>query len=230
MQDVTSGSSLFLSFSGHGTQVRDEDGDEADGYDEAICPRDYATAGLLVDDDLNRLLVQPLPRGARLHAVIDACHSGSALDLTYIARRHSGAVQWVQELPGPVPQFKGTAGGVVVQFGACQDAQTAQDTRTLAKVPMPCRMPCGAAPSVLPHVEQRRANRRALHLQGVATGAATFTFLDAMERFGPRQSYAQLISNMEDALRRATKPKLGTVTLLALARRALLGARSARYM
>jgi hypothetical protein len=38
-----------------------------------------------VDDDLNRLLVNPLPLGVRLHAIIDACHSGSVLDLEYRA-------------------------------------------------------------------------------------------------------------------------------------------------
>lgn len=40
-------------------------------------------AGYVVDDEINRLLVNPLPVGVRLHAIIDACHSGSALDLEY---------------------------------------------------------------------------------------------------------------------------------------------------
>lgn len=38
-----------------------------------------AQAGQIIDDDLNRLLVNPLPPGVRLHAIIDACHSGSVL-------------------------------------------------------------------------------------------------------------------------------------------------------
>ncbi|WWC85156.1 uncharacterized protein L201_000013 [Kwoniella dendrophila CBS 6074] len=42
---------LFLHYSGHGTQTEDLDGDEGDGDDEAICPVDYETAGLIIDDD-----------------------------------------------------------------------------------------------------------------------------------------------------------------------------------
>ena len=42
-----------------------------------------AAAGQIVDNDLNEWMVNPLGPGVRLHAVIDACHSGSALDLEF---------------------------------------------------------------------------------------------------------------------------------------------------
>lgn len=42
---VQPGDSLFFHYSGHGSQARDHDGDEVDGYDETLCPVDYATAG-----------------------------------------------------------------------------------------------------------------------------------------------------------------------------------------
>jgi hypothetical protein len=35
------------------------------------------------DNELCQRLVNPLRQGVRLHAVIDACHSGSALDLPF---------------------------------------------------------------------------------------------------------------------------------------------------
>ncbi|GJT05053.1 probable CDP-diacylglycerol--inositol 3-phosphatidyltransferase 2 [Tanacetum coccineum] len=38
---------------GHGSHVADHDGDEKDGYDEAICPVDYNTAGKILDDEVN---------------------------------------------------------------------------------------------------------------------------------------------------------------------------------
>jgi hypothetical protein len=70
---------LFFNFSGHGTQVVDEDGDEEDGFDEALCPSDFEVAGSLTDDVLCGWL-ESLP-AHRLFAVCDCCHSGTCLDL-----------------------------------------------------------------------------------------------------------------------------------------------------
>ena len=54
-------------------------------------------AGMIVDDELNRLLVNPLPPGVRLHAIIDACHSGTALDLEYRCKVKSSGIHWKNE-------------------------------------------------------------------------------------------------------------------------------------
>ncbi len=42
---ASKGDSLVITFSGHGTYQPDEDGDEADGLDEALCPYDLQTNG-----------------------------------------------------------------------------------------------------------------------------------------------------------------------------------------
>merc|ERR1712020_719073 len=76
--------SMFFHYSGHGSQTYDSDGDEVDGNDETICPVDYNSAGQIVDDEMNAILVQQLPRGARLTAIFDSCHSATALDLPYV--------------------------------------------------------------------------------------------------------------------------------------------------
>lgn len=76
--------SLFWHYSGHGGQAKDRVGDEADGYDETILPVDYKTAGQIIDDELYDRMVRPLPAGARLTAIFDSCHSGTALDLPYV--------------------------------------------------------------------------------------------------------------------------------------------------
>jgi hypothetical protein len=57
------------------------------------------TAGQIVDDDLNKALVRPIPDGCILHALIDACHSGTGLDLRYVAMidKRSGQVFWTDE-------------------------------------------------------------------------------------------------------------------------------------
>lgn len=70
------GDSLWFSFSGHGSQVRDSSGDESDGYDETILPVNYKTAGHIVDDQLYEI-VKRVCRGARLTVLLDACHSGT---------------------------------------------------------------------------------------------------------------------------------------------------------
>ena len=50
-----------------------------------------------MDDDLNSILVNPLPPGVRLHAIIDACHSGSMLDLEVQAEFKNGNANWKNE-------------------------------------------------------------------------------------------------------------------------------------
>ena len=54
-------------------------------------------AGMIVDDELNTFLVNPLPQGCRLHAIVDACHSGSVLDLPYRSKIKNGQPVWKQE-------------------------------------------------------------------------------------------------------------------------------------
>ncbi|KAJ3556726.1 hypothetical protein NP233_g11913 [Leucocoprinus birnbaumii] len=76
--------SLFFHYSGHGGQIEDQDGDEADGFDEVIFPLDYKDKGMIVDDELHDIMVSPLPTGCRLTALFDSCHSGTVLDLPYI--------------------------------------------------------------------------------------------------------------------------------------------------
>ena len=62
-------------FSSLKKKSKDGEGDEVDGYDETICPVDYASSGQIVDDEMNALLVQRLPPGVRLTAIFDSCHS-----------------------------------------------------------------------------------------------------------------------------------------------------------
>lgn len=84
---------------GHGSQKRDYTGDESDGMNETLVPTDHERAGQLIDDELNKRLVNPLGPGVRLHALLDACHSGTGLDLPYITKmeKGSGRLYWVQE-------------------------------------------------------------------------------------------------------------------------------------
>lgn len=114
VQGCSYGDSLVFHFSGIGAQVADDDGDEADGYDEAICPLDAFQSGPILDDEINETIVRPLVHGARLHAVVDACYSATVLDLPYQCRMsRNGFWQWEDESP-PSGAWKGTSGGHAV--------------------------------------------------------------------------------------------------------------------
>ncbi len=65
-----------ITYSGHGTWVPDEDHDEADGRDEALCPYDIATGEVLIDDELHDIFSHKR-WGARIIFISDSCHSGS---------------------------------------------------------------------------------------------------------------------------------------------------------
>ncbi|KAH9598037.1 hypothetical protein LSM04_001789 [Trypanosoma melophagium] len=82
VKDAKPGDVLFLHYSGHGTQTRAlQDSDEQ--YDQCIAPADFQASGCILDNDINKILVSRLPKGVRLTAVFDCCHSGSMLDLPF---------------------------------------------------------------------------------------------------------------------------------------------------
>jgi len=70
---------VYIHFSGHGSQVKDLDGDEQDdGRDETILPHDARTAGVpdITDDELGEILGRLRAETAVI--VLDSCHSGTA--------------------------------------------------------------------------------------------------------------------------------------------------------
>ena len=75
-----SGDVLVFQYAGHGTQLKDLDGDEAEGdtpgLDEALCPIDFADGHFLIDDDLATVFDQ-VPAGVSMTVFTDCCHSGT---------------------------------------------------------------------------------------------------------------------------------------------------------
>jgi hypothetical protein len=65
-----------ITYSGHGTWVPDEDGDERDNRDEALCPHDINQGNILTDDELYEIFCER-KRGARIIFISDSCHSGT---------------------------------------------------------------------------------------------------------------------------------------------------------
>ncbi|OMO52325.1 Zinc finger, LSD1-type [Corchorus olitorius] len=134
VQGCQPGDSLVFHYSGHGSQQRNYTGDEVDGYDETLCPTDFESNGMIVDDEINTTIVKPLPHGVKLHAIIDACHSGTVLDLPFLCRMdRNGKYVWEDHRPRS-GMWKGTSGGEVISFSGCDDHQTAADTQSLARI------------------------------------------------------------------------------------------------
>lgn len=128
------GDSLVFHYSGHGSRQRNYTGDEVDGYDETLCPLDFETQGMIVDDEINAAIVRPLPRGVKLHALIDACHSGTILDLPFLCRMNrSGQYVWEDHRPRS-GIWKGSNGGEIISISGCDDDQTSADTAALSQI------------------------------------------------------------------------------------------------
>ncbi len=84
------GDMVYLHFSCHGQPVEDLNGDEPDGWDEAIVPIDaqkvyvkniYTGANHIIDDELNQFMSAirtKIGRKGYLTVVIDACHAGTS--------------------------------------------------------------------------------------------------------------------------------------------------------
>ncbi|XP_059653313.1 metacaspase-1-like isoform X2 [Cornus florida] len=129
VEDCQSGDSLVFYFSGHGLRQPDFDGDEVDGFDETLCPVDFKTAGMILDNEINNTIVKPLKEGVTLHAIIDTCHSGTILDLEHVYDRKNR--KWVDNKP-PSGAKKSTSGGHAICFSACEDHQLAADTNAFS--------------------------------------------------------------------------------------------------
>jgi len=121
--DSEDGDAIFLHYSGHGTKLRDESGDEDDGYDEALVPLDYQDSGMLLDDDLFNILIEPLKQNVHMVSLMDCCHSGTILDLPYVFKQNSdGSMpQSMQldetiDLDGLLEKFGGQAMNLLVNF------------------------------------------------------------------------------------------------------------------
>ncbi|KXS14785.1 peptidase C14 [Gonapodya prolifera JEL478] len=88
VRDNRPGDTLFLHYSGHGSQVQDPVDSRPDhpDFDDTIVPLDYKQAGQITSTQLHKMLVSPLPQGVKLTVIFDCCHSGTMLELPYTFR------------------------------------------------------------------------------------------------------------------------------------------------
>lgn len=77
-------------FSGHGSQVKDQSGDEKDKKDEILCPHDtsFQNRCYILDDELNGIISRC--RASHFFIGLDSCHSGTGTR-TFGAYKYSDA-------------------------------------------------------------------------------------------------------------------------------------------
>ena len=110
---------LWFSFSGHGGQTQKShiNTDEVDYKNEGLIPTDWHLSGPVTDNQLYCQFAAKLPATVKLFALIDACHSGSMLDLPLMYRSGKGKLEGVES-----PDL-----AEVLMISGCMDAQYSAD-------------------------------------------------------------------------------------------------------
>ena len=105
---------VIFYFSGHGSQMKDTSGDEADGYDETIVPHDTRDREGKVfdisDDELNELLRQLSQKTKKVTFIFDSCHSGSAVRGAGQAKKIPADDRTPPPAPAYAPRTRGIEG------------------------------------------------------------------------------------------------------------------------
>lgn len=163
-------------FSGHGGQVRDADGDEADGLDETLMPYDTGRKAAhenrdVTDDELNALLTELSARAAAVTQIVDSCHSGASTRGSVVARSGGGDEVGTDRRPllarPPVSAAHGGAEGASGQ-------------------------PSGARWTL---IAAARADQRAheYNIDGHVQGALTWALTGALREMGPGATYRDVM-------------------------------------
>ncbi|GAA6008044.1 hypothetical protein JCM11491_006589 [Sporobolomyces phaffii] len=203
VRDARPNDALFFHYSGHGGKTKDLDGDEDDGYDETIYPVDFKQAGEIVDDDMNAIMVQPLPQGCRLTAIFDCCHSGSALDLPY-----TYSTQGKLKEPSMLKDAGSGALGAFTSYargdlGGVFKSVTSLGSRIMNgdKATQMTKATRSSNADVISFSGCRDDQTSAdTAMAGQATGAMSWAFITSLSKY-PQQSYIQLLNTVRDELK-----------------------------
>ena len=110
---------IWIHYSGHGSQMRDMNGDETDGLDEIIVPSDYAKNGVISDDMIFNIVRQSK---CPTILVFDSCNSGTMCDLMWnfnaVSSTKVAAVKTANNL---------VQNPNIFCFSGCRDPQTSAD-------------------------------------------------------------------------------------------------------
>jgi len=112
-------SELIIHYSGHGTAIRDTNGDEVSGKDQAIVPLDYTRNGFISDDELFNIIKDAK---CRVLMLFDSCNSGTVCDLqysiNYVNRAFVRSTNNTKRIVNPN----------IIMMSGCRDDQTSADS------------------------------------------------------------------------------------------------------
>jgi hypothetical protein len=114
---------VWIHYSGHGTHIRDLNGDELDKRDECLVPSNYKTAGFLVDDVVNSVLSQFNPK-TKVICIFDCCHSATIADTKF---------SWEGNTRFAIENMRCRIPGKIITLSGCLDNQVAADAFNVLK-------------------------------------------------------------------------------------------------
>ena len=114
---------VYIHYSGHGSYVKDVNGDETDKQDECLVPSDFQTAGFITDDYINALFSYFNP-STRIVCVFDCCHSGTIGDVKY---------SWTAPASVIIENINCKAKAKIITLSGCMDDQTSADAYNILK-------------------------------------------------------------------------------------------------
>lgn len=109
---------IWVHYSGHGSTIRDTNGDEQSGMDSVIVPVDYQTSGVITDDLIFKLLSYSK---CRTMLFFDSCNSGSICDLKWNYEPFNTVIKRTQL------NNKNIQNPNIYCFSGCKDNQTSAD-------------------------------------------------------------------------------------------------------
>ena len=117
-------SEIWFHYSGHGSQVRDINRDEADGLDEILVPLDFQRSGFITDDEIFNIVKNSK---CKTILVFDSCHSGSVCDLQWSYQYVNGS------LMKSMATNKIITNPNIFCFSGCKDPETSADAYSREK-------------------------------------------------------------------------------------------------
>lgn len=111
---------IWIHYSGHGSQIRDNSNDETDRLDEVIVPVDYNISGFITDDEIFNIVKNTKCKTILL---FDSCHSATVCDLQWsFEYNYKGGFIKNQN------NNKKINNPYVYSISGCKDAQTSVDS------------------------------------------------------------------------------------------------------